>query len=98
MIKKFNGENFNNEIGTGTTLVDFYADWCGPCQMISPIVENIAKERTDITVIKVNVDENNSLAAQYGVLTIPTLITFKDGKEKTRAVGYRPKEDILAML
>ena len=98
MLKKFNEQNLDNELKNGTILVDFYADWCGPCKMVSPIVDEIANERTDITVIKVNVDEHSSLASQYGVFSIPTLITFKDRKEKARLVGYKPKTDILAML
>ena len=98
MLKKVNENNFENEISAGTTLVDFYADWCGPCKMVSPIIEEIANERTDITVLKVNVDENNALAAKHGVFSIPTLITFKDGNEKTRVVGYTSKEKLLSML
>ena len=100
MLKKLNTQNFDNEVlnNNGVALVDFYADWCGPCKMVAPIVNEIANERYDITVGKVNVDENNSLAVKYGVVSIPTLIVFKDGKEQTRIVGYRPKEDILAIL
>ena len=100
MLKKLNTQNFDNEVlnNNGVALVDFYADWCGPCKMVATIVNEIANERSDITVGKVNVDENNSLAVTYGVVSIPTLIVFKDGKEQTRIVGYRPKEDILAIL
>jgi len=98
MLKKLNVRNFDSEIEKGTALVDFYADWCGPCKMVSPIVDEIANERTDITVAKVNVDNEGSLAVKYGVVSIPTLIVFKDGKEYARLIGYRPKEDILAML
>ncbi len=98
MLKKLNLENFDIEIQNGTVLVDFYADWCGPCKMVAPIVEEIANERTDITVGKVNVDENGAIAAKYGIVSIPTLIVFKNGKEHARLVGYRPKEDILAAL
>ena len=100
MLKNLNTQNFDNEVlnNNGVALVDFYADWCGPCKMVAPIVNEIANERYDITVGKVNVDENNSLAVKYGVVSIPTLIVFKDGKEQTRIVGYRPKEDILAIL
>ena len=83
-VQKLNQNNFNNAIANGTTLVDFYADWCGPCRMVSPIVDEIAEERSDITVGKVNVDDENALAMKYGVMSIPTLIVFKDGKEKTR--------------
>ena len=97
-VQKLNQNNFNNAIANGTALVDFYADWCGPCRMVSPIVDEIAEERTDITVGKVNVDDENALAMKYGVMSIPTLIIFKDGKETTRIVGVRPKATILAEL
>lgn len=97
MLKKLNNQNFENEIlnANGTTLVDFYADWCGPCKMLSPIIEEIAEECADITVGKVNVSENNDLADKFGVSNIPTLIVFKNGKEYSRMVGFRPKENIL---
>ncbi len=97
-VQKLNQNNFNNAIANGTALVDFYADWCGPCRMVSPIVDEIAEERNDITVGKVNVDDENALAMKYGVMSIPTLIVFKDGQEKTRIVGARPKAAILAEL
>ena len=97
-VQKLNQNNFNNAIAIGTALVDFYADWCGPCRMVSPIVDEIAEERRDITVGKVNVDDENALAMRYGVMSIPTLIVFKDGKEKARIVGARPKAAILAEL
>ena len=97
-VQKLNQNNFNNAIANGTALVDFYADWCGPCRMVSPIVDEIAEERNDITVGKVNVDNENALAMKYGVMSIPTLIVFKDGQEKTRIVGARPKAAILAEL
>ena len=97
-VQKLNQNNFNNAIANGTALVDFYADWCGPCRMVSPIVDEISEERNDITVGKVNVDDENALAMKYGVMSIPTLIVFKDGQEKTRIVGARPKAAILAEL
>ena len=97
-VQKLNQNNFNNAIANGTALVDFYADWCGPCRMVSPIVDEIAEERMDITVGKVNVDDENALAMKYGVMSIPTLIVFKDGKEAARIVGARPKATILAEL
>ncbi len=98
MLKKLNEQNFDSEIAMGTTLVDLYADWCGPCKMIAPIIEEIASERNDITVGKVNVDTDPQIAIKYGVASIPTLIVFKNGQEVARAVGLRSKEDILAML
>ena len=97
-VQKLNQNNFNNAIANGTALVDFYADWCGPCRIVSPIVDEIAEERSDITVGKVNVDDENALAMKYGVMSIPTLIVFKDGQEKTRIVGARSKAAILAEL
>ena len=97
-VQKLNQNNFNKAIANGTALVDFYADWCGPCRMVSPIVDEIAEERSDITVGKVNVDDENALAMKYGVMSIPTLIVFQDGKEVHRIVGYRPKSAILAQL
>ena len=95
-----NEGNFEKEVLNfeGTALVDFYADWCGPCKMIAPIVAEIAEERTDIVVGKINVDDSNALAMKYGVASIPTLIVFKNGIETNRIVGYRPKADILAAL
>ena len=100
MLKKLNSDNFKNEVlnRNGVALVDFYADWCGPCQMLSPIVDEIAQERADIPVGKVNVDSEGDLALEYGVMSIPTLLVFENGKEKLRLVGFREKEEILAAL
>ena len=96
--QKLDQNNFNNSIANGTALIDFYADWCGPCRMVSPIVDEIAEERPDVTVGKVNVNDENALAMKYRVMSIPTLLVFKDGKEKTRIVGAKPKAAILAEL
>ena len=82
----------------GLVLVDFYADWCGPCRMLSPIVEAVAQAREDVAVVKVNVDENPDLAGEFGVFSIPTLVVLRDGKAVNQAVGVRPKEQILSML
>ena len=79
-------------------LLDFYADWCGPCRMVAPIVEEIAEEREDIVVGKINVDNNPALAEQFGVFSIPTLVVLKNGEEVTRATGARPKDAILDMI
>ena len=79
-------------------LLDFWASWCGPCRMVSPIVDEIAAERSDIKVDKINVDEQPELAAQFGVMSIPTLVVIKNGKVVNQAVGARPKAQILAML
>ena len=79
-------------------MVDFYADWCGPCKMVAPIVAQIAEERTDVVVGKVNVDDSMELARMYKVVSIPTLIVFKDGKASAQMVGFGSKQEILEML
>ena len=95
-VLKLKNKDFDTAIQSGFALVDFYADWCGPCKMMSPIVDEIADERTDVTVAKVNVDESSELASRFGVVSIPTLIIFKDGKEAGRIIGFKPKAAILA--
>ena len=93
-------DNFNEEVVNSDkpVLLDFWAGWCGPCRMIAPIVEQIAEERSDIKVGKINVDEEPSLANQFGVMSIPTLVVMKDGEVVNQAVGVRPKEQILQLL
>ena len=81
-----------------SVLVDFYADWCGPCKMLAPIVDEIAQENDDIKVVKVNVDENPNIALDYKVMSIPTLVVIKGGKEVSRSVGVVDKKEILEML
>ena len=95
-----NKNNFQNEVLNSEmpVLLDFWASWCGPCRMVSPIVDEIAAERGDIKVGKVNVDEERELAAQFGVMSIPTLVVMKGGKVVNQMVGARPKAQILAML
>ncbi len=99
-VIKINKENFVSEVlnSKKKVLLDFYADWCGPCRMVGPIVSEIANERSDIKVGKINVDEQSELAAQFGVMSIPMLAVIKDGKLVNQVVGYRPKEQIEAML
>jgi len=80
-------------------LIDFYADWCGPCKMLAPIIDEIEKEQKGfLRVVKVNVDEQPELAAKYGVRSIPTLVYVKDGEVETQAIGFRSKQEILNMV
>ena len=99
-VIKINKGNFQNEVinSESTVLLDFYADWCGPCRMVSPIVDEIAEERNDIKVGKINVDEEGELAERFAIFSIPALVVIKDGKIVNQSVGARPKAQILAML
>ena len=91
-------ENFEQEVAEGIVLVDFWAPWCMPCRMLSPVVDAVSEEVTNAKVAKVNVDEQESLAARFDVMSIPTLIVLKDGKEVKRSVGVVQKEAIINML
>ena len=93
-------ENFDGEVlkAEGTVLVDFWATWCGPCRMLSPIVDEVASERPDVKVGKINVDEQPELAQQFGIMSIPTLLVFKNGEKVQESVGLIPKEKVEALL
>ena len=95
-----NKNNFNQEVlnSDKPVLMDFWAPRCGPCRIVVPLVEEIAKERSDIKVVKINVDEEQELAMQFGVMSIPTLVVMKNGKIVNQVTGARPKAQILAML
>ena len=95
-----NHENFQSEVMNSDkpVLLDFWAPWCAPCRMVIPLLDEIAKEREDIKIAKVNVDEQHELANRFRVFSIPTLMVIKDGKVVNQAVGARPKDAILAML
>ena len=98
-VLKVTKNNFSEiKASEKTVLLDFYADWCGPCRMVGPIVEEIAAEREDITVGKINVDEEQELAMEFGVASIPTLVVMKGGNVVEQSAGARPKAQILAML
>lgn len=99
-ISNVTSANFEQEVLNceQTVLIDFYADWCGPCKMLSPIVEQVASENTDVKVVKVNVDNEQDLAIKYQVMSIPTLVVIKNGSEVNRMVGLSSKSDIVDMI
>ena len=101
MKLKLSSENFKEEVlnSEKPVLVDFYAEWCGPCNAMSPVIEELAKElEGKAKVGKINVDENSDIAVEYNVMSIPTLIVFKNGKEEKRLVGLRDKEELLNLF
>ena len=99
-IMKVTDENFEQEVLNSNipVLVDFYADWCGPCKMLSPIVDEVANENDDIKVVKVNVDESQNTAIKYQVMSIPTLVVIKNGNEVNRSVGLIDKQEVLNLV
>ena len=99
-VIKVNKDNFDAEVlaSDKTVLVDFYADWCGPCRMVSPIVDAIAEEYPEYKVVQVNVDDDSELAVRFGIMTIPSLFVFKGGEIAAQSVGAKTKAQILAML
>ena len=98
MIKHIeNSKEFVSEIAHGTVLVDFYADWCGPCQMLAPLLEELS-EQSEVKILKINVDDLGDIARQFRIMSIPTLIVFKDGKMVKREMGYMPLERLKALI
>ena len=100
MITTVTKENFDQEVlmAKEPVLVDFWAAWCMPCKMLSPIVDQVASERSDVKVCKINIDDEGELAIRYGVMSIPNLIVFKNGEITNKSIGLISKEDILALL
>ena len=99
-VIEITNENFEAEVlkSDKPVLLDFWAPWCGPCRMLSPIVDEIAEERGDIKVGKINVDEQEALAAQFGVMSIPMLVVMENGEITNTSVGYKPKKDVLKII
>ena len=99
-VLHINNDNFQNEVlnSDKPVLLDFFASWCGPCRMVGPILDEIAEEREDIKVCKVDIDEQPELASRYRIMSVPTLMVLKDGKIVEQSVGAMPKHQILAML
>ena len=98
-MKILNSSEFDNAIASGVVLVDFYADWCGPCKMVAPVLEELSMEyEGQINFVKVNVDQEGDLAGEYGVMSIPNLVLMKDGQVVKQVVGYQPKPAIKALI
>lgn len=99
-VIKLTNENFEAEAlkSSVPVLIDFYAEWCGPCKMVSPVIDKIAEERDDVKVCKVNVDDEMELASRYGVMSIPTIVVMKNGEIASAKVGFTPKGEIEKML
>ena len=98
MLKQINKDNFDEAIKNGKVVVDCYADWCGPCRMLSPIIDELSEELNDITFYKLNVDDAQDIAVKYGIMSIPTLLVFENGEEKDDYVGFRTKEELISLL
>ena len=100
MVKEIKENEFESVVlnSKERVLVDFYANWCGPCKMLRPILDSIASERSDSKIVSINVDEASDLSSKYGIISIPCLILFQDGKEINRSVGLKSKSDIESMI
>ena len=99
-VIKITAENFKKEVleESKTVVIDFYADWCGPCKMLAPVLEEIAKENTNTKFVKINVDDAQDLAMEYNVMSIPTLVVIKNGKEVNRVVGLVNKSELMGII
>lgn len=100
MLRHINENDFEKEViqNKGVVLVDFFATWCPPCKMLSPVLEEISESRSPYSIVKVNIDENLNISSEFNIEVVPTMLVFKDGKVVDKAVGYMPKEEIVTML
>ncbi len=98
MVKEIKEKDFDNSIKEGKVLVDCYADWCGPCRMLSPIVDEVSEELKDVTFYKLNVDDAEDVSTKYGIMSIPTLLIFDKGELKEQLVGFKTKEELIDIL
>ncbi len=94
-VLEFTKENFDQEVGSGVSVVDFWAPWCGPCRIVGPIMDELAEEMTDVKIGKVNIDDHQELAVKYNVMSIPTIIVFKDGHPVNSSVGVASKKSLI---
>ena len=98
MVKQITDKEFDESIKTGKVLVDFYAEWCGPCKILSPVVDELSEELKDISFYKLNVDESDEVVRKYSVMSIPTLLIFENGELKNTSVGFKSKDELKEML
>ena len=98
MVKQITDKEFDEAIKSGKVLVDFYAEWCGPCKMLSPVVDEVAEELSDVSFYKLNVDDSDEIVRRYSVMSIPTLLVFENGELKNTSVGFKNKEEVKELL
>lgn len=98
MVNEIFEKDFNEKISSGKVLVDCFATWCGPCKMLSPIIDELAKEVSNYSFYKLDVDQNDNIARQYGIMSIPTILIFENGELKQTLVGFKSKEELLDIL
>ena len=97
-MKVLKTNEFMEAVNNGTSVVDFYADWCGPCKVLGPVMETVSGKITDVNFYKVNVDESEEVAAKYGIMSIPAVFMFKNGKPIARTVGFMPEEELTSWV
>lgn len=99
-LRHLSEKEFKEEVlkGKNLVLVDFFATWCGPCKMLGPVLEDVDDENTGVKIVKVDIDENMDIAQQFGIMSVPTLMVFKNGEEIAREIGFKPKEQVLELI